>query len=134
MGWDGVVGENDKSLLSWQFDQAGEPLHVLAAEISASSGFTLVTGAASRGIVTGTHYGSGKVAISLTNQSREGNSLALLPQVDHVNQNLACSVIYPASAGWQHLRLSATNETVFQALYIYDDNDWQPEYYGSLLD
>lgn len=190
----GVVGENDKSLLSWQFDQAGEPLHVLAAEISASSGFTLVTGAAGRGIVTGTHYGSGKVAISLTNQSnqwrtagqamlhsrywhflveklsrpssavyiqpveehelaltrqplsqcfsanenlsdnlasysftyqsREGNSLALLPQVDHVNQNLACSVIYPASGGWQHLRLSATNETVSQALYIYDDNDW----------
>lgn len=30
---------------------------------------------------------------SFTYQSREGNSLALLPQVDHVNQNLACSVI-----------------------------------------
>ena len=65
----GSTIESDQSLLSWQFDQAGEPLNVIAADIPASSGFSLVKGAEGRVIVPGTHLGLGKVAISLTNQT-----------------------------------------------------------------
>ena len=65
----GSTIESDQSLLSWQFDQAGEPLNVIAADIPASSGFSLVKGAEGRVIVPGIHWGLGKVAISLTNQT-----------------------------------------------------------------
>ena len=65
----GSTIESDQSLLSWQFDQAGEPLNVIAADIPASSGFSFVKGAEGRVIVPGTHLGLGKVAISLTNQT-----------------------------------------------------------------
>jgi len=65
----GSTIESDQSLLCWQFDQAGEPLNVIAADIPASSGFSLVKGAEGRVIVPGIHWGLGKVAISLTNQT-----------------------------------------------------------------
>ncbi|MCP4866200.1 MAG: hypothetical protein GY897_19875 [Alteromonas sp.] len=65
----GSTIESDQSLLNWQFDQAGEPLNVIAADIPASSGFSLVKGAEGRVIVPGIHWGLGKVAISLTNQT-----------------------------------------------------------------
>ncbi|MDG6098358.1 hypothetical protein EXU34_12960 [Alteromonas sp. ZYF713] len=186
--------ESDQSILRWQFDQADEPLSVIAADISASSGFSLVMGAPGRVIVPGTHYGLGKVAISLTNQTHqwrtagqiqlysrywqfvieslarqslapylipveneqlniarqplprcfsanerlhsrlidyslkyegpEGNPVALLPQVDSVNQNMACSVIYPPSSGWHHITLSAIEETLKQSFYVYNESDW----------
>lgn len=189
------VPESDQSILRWQFDQADEPLSVITADISASSGFSLVTGSQGRVIVPGTHYGLGKVAISLTNRSHQwrtagqmqlysrywqflieslarqsqapylipvedeqlniarqpfpscfsaneslhsrlvdysfryespvGKSVKLLPQVDGVNQNMACSVIYPATPGWHHITLSASEEeTVSQSLYVYNEGDW----------
>lgn len=190
----GSTIESDQSLLSWQFDQAGEPLNVIAADIPASSGFSLVKGAEGRVIVPGIHWGLGKVAISLTNQTyqwrtagqrqlysrywqflfeslarqslapyllpvendhlniarqplpscfsvnenlysrladyalryegAEGKPVALIPQVDEVNQNMACGVIYPASSGWQRITLSANEETLSHSLYVYNESDW----------
>ena len=190
----GSTIESDQSLLSWQFDQAGEPLNVIAADIPASSGFSFVKGAEGRVIVPGTHLGLGKVAISLTNQTyqwrtagqrqlysrywqflfeslarqslapyllpvendhlniarqplprcfsvnenlysrladyalryegTEGKPVALIPQVDEVNQNMACGVIYPASSGWQRITLSANEETLSHSLYVYNESDW----------
>ena len=190
----GSTIESDQSLLSWQFDQAGEPLNVIAADIPASSGFSLVKGAEGRVIVPGIHWGLGKVAISLTNQTyqwhtagqrqlysrywqflfeslarqslapyllpvendhlniarqplprcfsvnenlysrladyalryegTEGKPVALIPQVDEVNQNMACGVIYPASSGWQRITLSANEETLSHSLYVYNESDW----------
>ena len=190
----GSTIESDQSLLSWQFDQAGEPLNVIAADIPASSGFSFVKGAEGRVIVPGTHLGLGKVAISLTNQTyqwrtagqrqlysrywqflfeslarqslapyllpvendhlniarqplpscfsvnenlysrladyalryegAEGKPVALIPQVDEVNQNMACGVIYPASSGWQRITLSANEETLSHSLYVYNESDW----------
>ena len=190
----GSTIESDQSLLSWQFDQAGEPLNVIAADIPASSGFSLVKGAEGRVIVPGIHWGLGKVAISLTNQTyqwrtagqrqlysrywqflfeslarqslapyllpvendhlniarqplprcfsvnenlysrladyalryegAEGKPVALIPQVDEVNQNMACGVIYPASSGWQRITLSANEETLSHSFYVYNESDW----------
>ena len=190
----GSTIESDQSLLSWQFDQAGEPLNVIAADIPASSGFSFVKGAEGRVIVPGTHLGLGKVAISLTNQTyqwrtagqrqlysrywqflfeslarqslapyllpvkndhlniarqplprcfsvnenlysrladyalryqdSEGTPVALIPQVDEVNQNMACGVIYPAYSGWQRITLSANEETLSHSLYVYNESDW----------
>ena len=190
----GSTIESDQSLLSWQFDQAGEPLNVIAADIPASSGFSLVKGAEGRVIVPGIHWGLGKVAISLTNQTyqwhtagqrqlysrywqflfeslarqslapyllpvendhlniarqplprcfsvnenlysrladyalryegTEGKPVALIPQVDEVNQNMACGVIYPASSGWQRITLSANEETLSHSFYVYNESDW----------
>ena len=190
----GSTIESDQSLLSWQFDQAGEPLNVIAADIPASSGFSLVKGAEGRVIVPGIHWGLGKVAISLTNQTyqwrtagqrqlysrywqflfeslarqslapyllpvendhlniarqplprcfsvnenlysrladyalryegAEGKPVALIPQVDEVNQNMACGVIYPAYSGWQRITLSANEETLSHSLYVYNESDW----------
>lgn len=190
----GSTIESDQSLLSWQFDQAGEPLNVIAADIPASSGFSFVKGAEGRVIVPGTHLGLGKVAISLTNQTyqwrtagqrqlysrywqflfeslarqslapyllpvendhlniarqplprcfsvnenlysrladyalryegAEGKPVALIPQVDEVNQNMACGVIYPASSGWQRITLSANEETLSHSFYVYNESDW----------
>ena len=190
----GSTIESDQSLLSWQFDQAGEPLNVIAADIPASSGFSLVKGAEGRVIVPGIHWGLGKVAISLTNQTyqwrtagqrqlysrywqflfeslarqslapyllpvendhlniarqplpscfsvnenlysrladyalryqdSEGTPVALIPQVDEVNQNMACGVIYPAYSGWQRITLSANEETLSHSLYVYNESDW----------
>lgn len=190
----GSTIESDQSLLNWQFDQAGEPLNVIAADIPASSGFSLVKGAEGRVIVPGIHWGLGKVAISLTNQTyqwhtagqrqlysrywqflfeslarqslapyllpvendhlniarqplprcfsvnenlysrladyalryegTEGKPVALIPQVDEVNQNMACGVIYPASSGWQRITLSANEETLSHSFYVYNESDW----------
>ncbi|GGF71230.1 hypothetical protein [Alteromonas lipolytica] len=58
-------------------------------------------------------------------QGPENTPIALLPQVDEVNQNLACSTVYPAYSGWQHTHLSNAAETVSQSFYVYNPNDWK---------
>ncbi len=60
------------------------------------------------------------------NYQGEGNiPIELSPRVDEVNQNLACSTVYPAYSGWQHTHLSNSGETVTQSFYVYKNNDWK---------
>lgn len=58
-------------------------------------------------------------------QGADNTSIVLSPRIDEVNQNLACSVLYPAYSGWQYTHLSNAEETVTQSFFVHNNNDWK---------